>query len=79
MSTITFDEIARNLQDFLHRVEAGEVLLVVSGTRAVAEIKPLPARTSPHRPIGLAAGEFVTPDGFDEPLPEDILEAFEPG
>jgi hypothetical protein len=29
------------------------------------------------RPFGLAAGEFVVPDDFDEPLPADILALFE--
>jgi hypothetical protein len=29
------------------------------------------------RPFGLAAGEFVVPDDFDEPLPEDVLRDFE--
>ena len=29
------------------------------------------------RPFGLCAGEFTVPAGFDEPLPEEILSAFE--
>jgi len=29
------------------------------------------------RPIGLAAGQFVVPDDFDAPLPDDILDEFE--
>lgn len=29
------------------------------------------------RPFGLAKGDFVTPDNFDESLPSDILDAFE--
>jgi hypothetical protein len=29
------------------------------------------------RPVGLAAGEFVVPDDFDDPLPDEILDAFE--
>jgi hypothetical protein len=29
------------------------------------------------RPSGLCAGEFVVPDDFDAPLPEDILREFE--
>ena len=29
------------------------------------------------RPFGLAKGEFVVPDDFDEPLPEEILASFE--
>ena len=28
------------------------------------------------RPFGLCAGEFTVPDGFDEPLPEDIINLF---
>jgi hypothetical protein len=29
------------------------------------------------RPIGLAKGEFVVPDDFNEPLPDEILGLFE--
>lgn len=34
----------------------------------------LPAK---RRPFGLAAGEFVVPDDFDDPLPEEIMHDFE--
>jgi hypothetical protein len=30
-----------------------------------------------RRPYGLAAGQFVVPDDFDAPLPEEILREFE--
>ena len=30
-----------------------------------------------QRPFGLCAGEFVVPEDFDAPLPEEILKAFE--
>ena len=29
------------------------------------------------RPIGLAKGEFIVPDNFDEPLPDEVLAEFE--
>ena len=29
------------------------------------------------RPFGLCAGEFIVPEDFDAPLPEEILNAFE--
>lgn len=29
------------------------------------------------RPLGLCKGEFVVPDDFNEPLPDEILELFE--
>lgn len=45
----------------------------VSGPVAPAE----ESAAKPLRPIGLAEGEFVVPDDFDAPLPEDILRHFE--
>lgn len=33
--------------------------------------------SKPKRPFGLCAGEFVVPDDFDDPLPAEILDAFE--
>lgn len=32
---------------------------------------------SPRRPFGLAKGEFVVPDDFDGPLPDEVLADFE--
>lgn len=29
------------------------------------------------RPFGLSKGDFIVPDDFDTPLPEDILASFE--
>lgn len=29
------------------------------------------------RPFGLAKGQFVVPDDFDAPLPEEVLASFE--
>jgi hypothetical protein len=31
----------------------------------------------PPRPIGLAKGEFVVPEDFNSPLPEEMLRSFE--
>lgn len=46
------------------------------GERPVAEIRRL-TETETLRPAGLAAGEFVVPDDFDDPLPDGLLDAFE--
>ena len=35
-------------------------------------------RENKQRPIGLAKGEFVVPDDFNDPLPDEILDLFEP-
>jgi antitoxin (DNA-binding transcriptional repressor) of toxin-antitoxin stability system len=77
MSTISIQEIQRNPADFLHRVVAGEAIIVLDGQHAVAEVKPLTARTPGQRPWGLAAGEFTVPDDFDAPLSDEVLNDFE--
>lgn len=39
-------------------------------------ILPAPVLSAP-RPIGLAQGQFIVPDDFNNPLPEDMLHTFE--
>ncbi|MEP7125552.1 MAG: type II toxin-antitoxin system Phd/YefM family antitoxin [Byssovorax sp.] len=77
MITISIEEIQRDVLGFLHRVAAGETLVVLEANRPVAEIKPIALSSQEPRPYGLCAGEFVTPDDFDAPLPDDVLDAFE--
>jgi antitoxin (DNA-binding transcriptional repressor) of toxin-antitoxin stability system len=73
---VTVEEIEQRPGEYLHRVLEGETLVLFHDDRAVAEIRPLTASRE-LRPIGLARGQFVVPDDFDDPLPEDILAAFE--
>ena len=77
MTTISSEEIQRDLLGYLRRVEAGETFLVMHAERLVAEIKPVAAGPVPLRPFGLCAGEFVVPEDFDEPLPDEVLRQFE--
>jgi antitoxin (DNA-binding transcriptional repressor) of toxin-antitoxin stability system len=53
MSTITVQEIQRDPTDFLHRLAAGEAILVLDGQRPLAEVKPLGLRPPTPRPSGL--------------------------
>jgi antitoxin (DNA-binding transcriptional repressor) of toxin-antitoxin stability system len=77
MSTISVQDIQRDLFAFLRRVQAGESFLVVSGEHALAEVRPVAAPAAQPRPFGLCAGQFSVPADFDRPLPEDILKEFE--
>lgn len=77
MSTVTVQDLEKNVQGILHRVEEGESIIVVRGHQPVAEVRPLAFISTEPRPFGLAAGEFVVPNDFDEPLPHDVLKAFE--
>ena len=73
---VTVEEIERSPHEYLHRVLEGETLIVFREKRPVAEIRPIAASTA-QRPIGLAKGDFVVPDDFDDPLPDDLLDQFE--
>jgi antitoxin (DNA-binding transcriptional repressor) of toxin-antitoxin stability system len=73
---VTVEEIKRDPDGVFHRVLDGETLVVTQHDRPIAEIRPI-ERVRRPRPFGLAAGTFVVPDDFDDPLPEDILRDFE--
>ena len=73
---VTVEEMKRDPAGILHRVLDGETLVVTADDRPVAEIRPVESVRRP-RPFGLAAGSFIVPDDFDDPLPDDILEDFE--
>ena len=78
MATVTLDEIQRDFLGCLHRVQAGETLVIVQVDKPIAAIKPIETNhTQELRPFGLCAGDFRVPDDFDDPLPEDIIKQFE--
>lgn len=77
MLTVTIDEIQQNLTGYLQEVAAGESIIIMQAGKPIAEIKPVSPTFEPIRPYGLCTGEFIVPDDFDSPLPEDILNIFE--
>ena len=77
MSTVSLQDLQRDPDALLARVEAGERLIIAREGRPVAELRLLAPITRSPRPFGLAAGAFVVPDDFDAPLPDDLPRAFE--
>jgi antitoxin (DNA-binding transcriptional repressor) of toxin-antitoxin stability system len=73
---VSVEEIKRDPESVLHRVLDGETLVITERDEPVAEIRPIESVRRP-RPFGLAAGTFVVPDDFDDPLPEEILRSFQ--
>ena len=70
MIQISVEEIKRDLPAYLHRVEAGETLVIVKAGKPVAEVKPFTSNSPSKklRPFGLCKGEFTIPDDFNEPF-----------
>ena len=68
-------EAKTHLSRLLERVAAGEEIEISNRGRVVARLVP-PAR-SPKRRLGMDVGRaWISPD-FDDPLPDDLLDAFE--
>ena len=76
MVKVNINEAKTQLSRLLLRVAAGEEVIVTKAGKPVARIV---AVTEPQesRPLGLDHGRFRVPDDFNEPLPEDLLAAFE--
>jgi len=78
MNAVDLSDFLLNPTAFLGRVVAGECLVISRDGQPIAELRPVaPAPVVTRRPFGLAAGQFVVPPEFDEPLPEDVLRSFE--
>jgi antitoxin (DNA-binding transcriptional repressor) of toxin-antitoxin stability system len=75
MITLNIDEIQHNLSEFIKLIQEGNSLIITQADKPIAEIKPIPTKPpqKERRPIGLCEGEFVVPDNFNDPLPEEIL------
>ena len=79
MISLNVNEIKTHFSSFLAKVSNGETILVCKRNVPIAEIKPVAALPIKKRPIGLAGKEypdFEISDAFFDPLPDDILAAF---
>ena len=77
MIIVDVDQVASDLGAYIQKVEHGETVVIAVHNRPVAELRRTGTLAGAPRPFGLCAGEFVVPDDFDSPLPEDIVTDFE--
>jgi antitoxin (DNA-binding transcriptional repressor) of toxin-antitoxin stability system len=77
MIRLNIHEAKTHLSQYLEDLARGEVIILCKRNVPVAEIRGISSRdTKAQRPTGLARGEFEVPESFFDPLPEDILTAF---
>ena len=75
--TLNVHEAQIQLIQLLKRARQGEEIIIAEAGRPVARLVPIDKPVAPRVP-GSAAGQVVITNDFDTPLPESILEAFEP-
>ena len=73
---INITEAKARFSRYIEAVERGGTVIVCRRNVRVAEIRPLPQPLRDRRPVGIDRGMEV-PASFFEPLPEDLLAAFE--
>ena len=76
MNVINLYEAKTNLSSLVDRAAAGEEIVIAKGGRPLARLVPLNRRTTP-RPLGLRAGQVRVGADFDDPLPNEVMRAFE--
>jgi prevent-host-death family protein len=77
MKVVSVADAKAQLSSLLDQVERGESVTITRHNVPVAEIRSVAKPNTGPRPWGLAKGTFVVPDDFNEPLPDDLLDAFE--
>lgn len=77
MIRLNIHEAKTHLSRYLSKLKKGETIILCKRNEPVAEIRPVPSSRSRKRPIGLAKGQFTVPKEFFEPLPEELVQAFQ--
>jgi len=73
---VNIHDAKTNLSRYLAELAPGQVLVLSKRNQPIAEIRLLRKKAVRKPRIGAAKGQFVAPDSFFEPLPDDILKAF---
>jgi prevent-host-death family protein len=68
-------EAKTHLSRLLRRVQAGEEIIIQTGSTPVAKLVPIDTPTK--RQLGTDRGRFTVPSSFDDPLPDDVIQLFE--
>ena len=76
MIKLNIHEAKTHLSKYLDLLARSEKILLCRRNVPIAEIRPLPPKTGSKHPICLAKGLFEVPEGFFEPLPSDLIDAF---
>lgn len=78
MVQVNIHEAKTNLSQLLSRALLGEDIVIAKAGKPMVRLVPV---TEPlqDRVLGQDEGLFTVPEDFNDPLPEDLLSAFEGG
>ncbi len=77
MIRVNIHEAKTHLSRYLAKVEQGELVVICRRNVPIAELRPVAKPRRRPGSFGLWKGQFEVPDEFFDPLPEELLAAFE--
>ena len=77
MQPVNIHDAKTHLSRLVERAEHGEEIVIARAGKPVAKLVPLDSSDLRPREPGSMQGQFVVPDDFDDPLPDDLLDLFE--
>ena len=79
MIVINIHEAKAKLSEYLDAVAKGERVMICKRNHPVAELRAVEQKRTEPRQIGGGPYQFDIPDSFFEPMPDEVLDAFESG
>ncbi len=73
---VNIHQAKTNFSRFLARVELGEEIIISNRGIPVAKLVPYRPSTNRIAALGMDQGLYTVPDDFNDPLPPDLLAAF---
>ena len=77
MTIIDVSDARTELSQLLDRVLTGEEIVFTRGGTPVARLASIEPPEMPRRRLGILKGKVKIPIDFDDPLPDDVIAAFE--
>ena len=74
MNCIDIDKAKTNFYSLVERVQKGEEIVITRAGKPVAKLTSI----NPERQLGILKGRLILSEDFDAPLPDEIIQAFEP-
>ncbi len=76
MLMVNIHDAKTNLSRYLSRLDREQEIVLCKRNRPVAVIRPIPSPRS-RRAVGLERGRLSVPDGFFDPLPQELLTLYD--
>ena len=77
METVNIHQATTDLSLLLSRVALGEEIIIANQGIPIAKLVPFRTSSNRRSSLGQDRGKFIVPEDFNDPLPTEILAAFE--